>query len=74
MNDKRKYRINIQWSEEDNCYLVALPDVSYGQEWVTHGDTYQEALDNALDAMEELIYVAEREGKELPPVPQLKSA
>lgn len=73
MDSKRKYRINIQWSETDDCYLVALPDLSQGQEWVSHGDTYQEALSNALDAMEELIHVAELEGK-MPPVPQLKTA
>ena len=73
MNSKHKYRINIQWSQDDNCYLVALPDLSQGQQWVTHGDTYQEALNNALDAMDELICVAEQEGK-IPPVPQLETA
>lgn len=38
-----KYRMQIQWSEEDNCFLVALPDFP-GQEWSTHGDTYEEAF------------------------------
>lgn len=31
----------IQWSEEDNCFLVALPDFP-GSYWRTHGDTYDE--------------------------------
>ena len=34
-----KYRIIIQWSDEDDCFLVALPDFP-GQYWRTHGDTY----------------------------------
>jgi antitoxin HicB len=70
-SNKLKYRILIQWSDEDNCYLVSLPDLSPHQKWVTHGDTYQEALENGLDAMEELIYVAETEGEILPPIPKL---
>ena len=53
MNDKLKYRINIIWSEEDNCYLVGLPDFP-GQTWVTHGDTYQEAFTHGMEVMEEL--------------------
>ncbi len=71
MNNKLKYRILIQWSEEDNCYLVSLPDLSQKQKWVTHGDTYQEALENGLELMEELIYIAEMDGQTLPSVPEL---
>jgi predicted RNase H-like HicB family nuclease len=25
--DKLKYQMTIQWSNEDNCFLVALPDI-----------------------------------------------
>jgi antitoxin HicB len=64
----------IQWSDEDNCYLVSLPDLSPSQKWITHGDTYQEALENGLDAMAELIYVIEMESETLPPVPELAIA
>ena len=46
MNDL-KYRILIQWSNEDNCFLVALPDFKEEQQWVTHGETYEEAVINA---------------------------
>jgi hypothetical protein len=31
-------------------------------------------LENGLDAMEELIYVAEMEGESLPPIPELATA
>ena len=50
---KLKYRINIVWSDENNCYLVGLPDFE-GQQWRTHGETYEEAFQNGLEAMEEL--------------------
>ena len=55
-----KYRINIVWSDENNCFLVSLPDFP-GQKWVTHGDTYEEALKHGLEAMEEL-YLAGKYG------------
>ncbi|MFM2315103.1 MAG: hypothetical protein RLZZ04_4379, partial [Cyanobacteriota bacterium] len=28
----------FQWSDEDNCFLVALPDFP-GSYWRAHGDT-----------------------------------
>ncbi|MDB9315264.1 type II toxin-antitoxin system HicB family antitoxin [Spirulina sp. CS-785/01] len=34
--------IVIQWSDEDQCYLVHLPEFP-SQKFHTHGDTYQEA-------------------------------
>ena len=71
MIDKMKYRVLIQWSDEDNCYLVSLPDLSQKQVWVTHGDTYEEALKHGLEVMEELILVAEAEEKPLPKIPEL---
>lgn len=70
MTDKMKYRILIQWSDEDNCYLVSLPDLSQKQVWVTHGDTYEEALKHGLEVMEELILIAQEEGT-LPQIPEL---
>jgi len=30
--DKLKYQMIIQWSDEDNCFLVALPDFPGQQE------------------------------------------
>lgn len=70
MTNKMKYRILIQWSDEDNCYLVSLPDLSQKQVWVTHGDTYEEALKHGLEVMEELILIAQEEGT-LPQIPEL---
>lgn len=49
-----RYQMIIQWSEEDNIYLVALPDFP-GQKWSTHGDTYEEAATNGREVLELLI-------------------
>ena len=42
-----KYTIVIQWSNEDKCYVVSLPDFTDIMKPCTHGDTYEEALKNA---------------------------
>jgi antitoxin HicB len=61
-----KYRIIIQWSDEDNCFLVSLPDFKDEQKWVTHGETYQEALQNAMEVMDMLVEIYQAKGKDLP--------
>ncbi|MEO1298380.1 MAG: type II toxin-antitoxin system HicB family antitoxin, partial [Cyanobacteria bacterium J06636_16] len=40
MTDKLKYPMVIQWSDEDDCFLVGFPDFP-GQQWRTHGETYK---------------------------------
>jgi predicted RNase H-like HicB family nuclease len=60
-----KYRMVIQWSDEDNCFLVALPDFP-GQYWRTHGDTYEEALKNAQEVLEMLISSYLEDGQPIP--------
>ena len=59
------YAILIQWSDEDQCYLVHLPDFP-SQKFHTHGATYQEALDNAQEVLELLITEYQDEQKPLP--------
>ncbi len=61
-----KYRIIIQWSDEDNCFLVSLPDFKDEQQWVTHGETYQEALQNAVEVMDMLVEIYQEKGNPLP--------
>ncbi|MFN6067695.1 MAG: type II toxin-antitoxin system HicB family antitoxin, partial [Pseudanabaena sp.] len=34
-----KYQMIIQWSDEDDCFLVGFPDFP-NQKWRSHGDTY----------------------------------
>jgi antitoxin HicB len=61
---KYRYTILIQWSEEDNCFVASLPE--WGRFCHTHGDTYEEALNNAQEVLELLIESSEEEGKALP--------
>jgi antitoxin HicB len=51
-----KYTMIIQWSEEDQLYLVRFPEFP-GQKFITHGKTYAEAAENGKDALEGLITV-----------------
>ena len=50
---KSRYSIVIQWSDEDQCYIVSLPE--FGKYARTHGDTYEEAVKNAQEVLELLI-------------------
>jgi len=62
------YTVIIQWSDEDQCYVVSLPE--WGDYCHTHGDTYEEALQNAREVLELLTESTLDEGKTLP-TPQL---
>lgn len=55
----------IQWSVEDNSFLVGFPDFP-GQRWRTHGDTYESAVANGIEALESLIIAYEAVGELLP--------
>lgn len=59
-----KYTIIIQWSDEDNCYIVSLPE--WGEFCHTHGDTYEEALKNAQEVLEMLIESSKDDREPLP--------
>ena len=63
--NKLKYTIIIQWSEEDNWYLVGFPDF-IGQKWRTHGDSYEEAITNGVEVLELLIEDYQLAGEPLP--------
>ncbi|CAD5941592.1 type II toxin-antitoxin system HicB family antitoxin [Planktothrix agardhii] len=65
---KSSYTIIIQWSEEDQCYVVSLPE--WGEHCHTHGDTHEEALKNAQEVLELLIESAVNNDEPLPK-PQL---
>jgi len=60
-----KYQMIIQWSDEDDCFLVGFPDFP-NQKWRSHGDTYNEALNNGIEALESLIMAYELTGDKLP--------
>lgn len=67
MNENLRYSMLIQWSDEDQAYLVLLP------EWtdrvlgpVTHGDTYEEAVKHAQQATCALVASARKHHEFLP--------
>ncbi|MEH1820404.1 MAG: type II toxin-antitoxin system HicB family antitoxin [Nostoc sp.] len=59
-----KYTIVIQWSDEDECFVVSLPE--WGEFCHTHGETYKEALKNAQEVLEMLIESFLADGEPLP--------
>jgi predicted RNase H-like HicB family nuclease len=48
------HQMVITWSDEDNCYLVHLPDFPE-QHYRTHGSTYEEAARNGQEVLELLL-------------------
>ncbi|GGA23246.1 type II toxin-antitoxin system HicB family antitoxin [Okeania sp. KiyG1] len=63
-----KYSILIQWSEENKTYIASLPE--WGKYAQTHGESYEEALENAKEVLADLVYAYEQMGK---PLPQLQN-
>lgn len=64
-SNQMKYEMLIRWSEEDNCYLVGFPDFP-NQQWRTHGDTYELAVANGVEALESLVLTYSANGELLP--------
>jgi predicted RNase H-like HicB family nuclease len=65
MTNQLKYKMVIQWSDNDDCFLVGFPDFP-GQPWRTHGETYEEAVAQGIEAIESLIIAYEASGEPLP--------
>ena len=63
-----RYTIIIQWSDEDQCYVVSLPE--WGEYCHTHGETYEDALQNAQEVLELLVESSLKDNEVLPE-PQL---
>ena len=61
-----RYTVIIQWSDEDQCYVVSLPE--WGPYCKTHGATYEEAAKNAHDVLE-LLMEDESAVLPFPPLP-----
>ena len=63
--DQPRYTMIIQWSAEDDCYVVSLPE--WGPYCKTHGDTYEEAAKNAREVIELLMTPEPGRPSVLPP-------
>ena len=55
-----KYTIIITWSNEDNCYIVKVPDLPG---CMADGKTYDEAVQNAQVVIKEWLETAEMLGR-----------
>jgi predicted RNase H-like HicB family nuclease len=61
-----QYTILLQWSDEDNCFVVFLPEFTNVVQPCTHGNTYLEAVQNAQEVIELLVESAIENGEPLP--------
>jgi antitoxin HicB len=67
-----KYTIVIQCSDVDNCLVVFLPEFETVMQPVTHGESYEEAFQNAQEV---LALLTESDEEPLPsPKPLLSVA
>jgi len=62
------YSIVIEWSDDDQAYVVMLPEWAdqYAMP-VASGKTYEEAAARGRNALENYIQFAQEDGKPLPP-------
>jgi predicted RNase H-like HicB family nuclease len=67
MSEQPHYSMAIQWSDEDQAYIVSFPEwEAHGLIGHTHGDTYDEAVKNGREVLAMLINSARAEGETLP--------
>jgi predicted RNase H-like HicB family nuclease len=61
-----RYSMVIRWSDEDEIYVVSLPEL-YGEDrGATHGSTYEEAAKNGREVIALLLEAARDRGEPLP--------
>lgn len=69
MYEHPPYSMVIQWSDEDQAYLVILPEWSdrvIGGPAVTHGASYEGAVNRGREALDALIASARKHNEPLP--------
>ena len=67
MNQTLQYSIVIEWSPEDQAYVVVLPEWAdqYAMP-VAHELTYEEAAKRGRNALENYVRFAQEDGRPLP--------
>ena len=58
-----KYEVIIYWSNEDDCFIAEVPEL---KSLMAHGETHQEALKNAQEAIDLWLEVAKEDGMFIP--------
>jgi predicted RNase H-like HicB family nuclease len=64
MSEQLRYSMVIEWSDDDQVYVVSLPE--WGNLVHTHGSTYEEALQRGKELIAELIACRQERGESLP--------
>jgi predicted RNase H-like HicB family nuclease len=64
-----RYTVIIQWSDEDQAYVVSLPE--WGSSCKTHGRTYEEAAKKAQEVLDLLIESHDPDNEGPLPLPKL---
>ncbi len=57
------YSMVIEWSDEDDAYIVTVPELPG---CITHGATYDEAVRQGQDAIDSWLDVQHANGRPLP--------
>jgi predicted RNase H-like HicB family nuclease len=63
MEEAKHYSMIIEWDPDDKIYVVTVPEL---EGCMTHGRTYEEAIQQGQDAIESWIMVAEELGWTIP--------
>lgn len=58
-----RYELIIYWSEEDDCFIVEVPELAG---CFADGKTYSEAVSNAEIIIQEWIETAKELGRDIP--------
>ncbi len=64
MSEQLRYSMVLEWSDEDQVYIVSLPE--WGDLVHTHGATYEEALQRGKELVEGLVTSRQQRGEPLP--------
>ena len=62
-NPYEHYSLDIQWSDEDNLYIVSVPELPGCK---THGATYEEAIRQIQEVIELWIDASKEWGHTIP--------
>ena len=58
-----RYEIIIFWSDDDSCFVADVPELPG---CMAHGETYEAALGNALNAIGHWLDTAKDLGRDIP--------
>jgi predicted RNase H-like HicB family nuclease len=64
VSEPLRYSIVIEWSPEDQVFVVSLPE--WGDLIHTHGDTYESALHSGKELLTELVAARAHAAETLP--------